>query len=194
MADQVAVAIDNAQLFTDSQIALGAARRAYSELSWQAWDELLRARTDWGYLYANKSITPVEGDWQPEMRRAEQTNQSVQTAQGGAGGPALAIPIQVRGQVMGVLSFRKSEGGAMWTAEEVTLLEGVVAQLDAALESARLYRETQRRAAREQLTAEMASRIRETLDVDNILQTAAQEIRDALHLHDVLVQLELPEQ
>jgi GAF domain-containing protein len=194
MADQVAIAIDNARLFTESQAALGAARRAYSELSWQAWNELLHARTDWGYLYANRSTNPVKGDWRPEMRQAERTGQSVQSAQDGAGGPALAIPIRVRGQVMGVLSLRKGEGGAMWTAEEVTLLEGVVAQLDAALESARLYRETQRRAAQEQLTAEMASRIRETLDVDTILQAAAQEIRDALQLYDVTVRLELPEQ
>jgi GAF domain-containing protein len=197
MADQVAVAIDNARLFAESQTALEAERRAYGEFSGKAWGELLRARTDWGYHYTRQAITPVEGDWRPEMREAERIGRSVQgnpeRAEGedGANGTALAIPIQVRGETVGVIGFRKGAGSETWMAEEVVLLETMVTQLGLALESAWLYQDTQQRAIREQVTAEVTGRIRGTLDMDTVLRTAAQEIREVLGLHDVKIQMQV---
>jgi GAF domain-containing protein len=194
MADQVAVAIDNARLFTESQAALEAERRAYGELSWQAWGELLRARTDWGYRCASQSVTPVAGDWRPEMRQAERTGQSVQNLErteggDGMGGPTLTIPIQVRGQVVGVLDFRKGANDERWTDEEIALLETLTDQLSVALESARLYHETQRRAARERLIGQITARMRETLDMDTVLQAAICEIGDVLDIARVEVRM-----
>jgi GAF domain-containing protein/HAMP domain-containing protein len=194
MADQVAVAIDNARLLTESQAALEAERRAYGELSWQAWSELLRARTDWGYRYASQSVTLVVGDWRPEMRQAERTGQSVQNlerAEGGdgMGGPTLALPIQVRGQVVGVLDFRKDESGERWTDEEIALLETLTDQLSVALESARLYQETQRRAARERLTREITDKMRRASSVEDIVQSAVDELHKALGTSRTFVRL-----
>jgi GAF domain-containing protein len=57
------------------------------------------------------------------------------------------------------------------------------------LERARLHEETQRRAARERLTSEVTARMRETLDMDSVLKTAVREMREALGLHDVMIQL-----
>jgi GAF domain-containing protein len=197
MVDQVAVAIDNARLFAESQAALETARRAYGELSRQAWGELLRSRPDWSYRYVRQSITPAAGEWRPEMLQAEQTGQSVQsshlTGEGGTDGSTLAIPLQVRGQVVGVLGFRKGEDGEVWSAGEMALLEALVEQLGQALESARLYRDTQRRAAREQTIAEVSARIGESLDLERVLMSAASEIRQALGLDDLVVRLIEPE-
>jgi len=41
VADQVAVAIDNARLFAENQTALDAARRAYGEMSQAAWGKIM---------------------------------------------------------------------------------------------------------------------------------------------------------
>jgi GAF domain-containing protein len=197
MVDQVAVAVDNAHLFAESENALEAVRRAYGELSRQAWGDLLRSHPDWGYRYTRQSVTPVEGEWRPEMLQAEQIGQSVQSSQlaeeGGADGSALAIPLQVRDQVVGVLGFRKGEDSSVWTASEVALLETLVGQLGQALESARLYRDTQRRAAREQAIAEVSARIGESLDLERVLMSAASEMRQALGLDDLVVRLVEPE-
>jgi GAF domain-containing protein len=187
MADQVAVALDNARLFTESQAALEAERRVYGEVGRQAWAELLRARTDWGYRYTHKSIARAEGDWWTEMRQAARTSQVVQAD--GAGEPTLAIPLKVRGQVAGVLGFRKGESSETWTHEAVTLLETLAEQLSLALESARLYQDTQRRAEYERLTGEVTARMRETLDVDAVLQTAVHEMRQMLGLAEVEVRM-----
>ncbi len=189
MADQVAVALDNAHLFAESQEALEAERRAYGELTREAWENVLQARPELGYRYAGRRLERARGEWRPEMRQAEQRGQVVQ----GNGGATLSIPIKVREQVVGALGFRKDSPGEAWTAEERELLVAFVARLEVALESARLYEDTQRRAARERLMGEITGRMRESLDVDTVLQTAVREMRDALRLAEVKVQLEVDE-
>jgi GAF domain-containing protein/HAMP domain-containing protein len=195
MADQVAVALDNARLFTESQDALEATRRAYGEMRQEAWYELLQSRGEWGYRYAHQAVTAAKGERQPEMLEAERTGQIVQ----GNGGSdlTLAIPLKARDQVIGVLSFRKDAGtetqrstsAVGWTAEEKEMLAALATQLEVALESARLYEDTQRRAAQDRLVAEVTARMRETLDMEAVLRTAAQEVRRGLGLPEVVVRL-----
>jgi GAF domain-containing protein/HAMP domain-containing protein len=198
MADQVAVALDNASLFAESREALDAARRAYGEVSRRTWAELMRTHPDWGYLYSRRQVVPVEGEFRPELLEAEETGQTVVFDAGQAGNghdkdeggePSLAIPIKVRDEVVGVLGFRKRADAGAWSEQEKELLEVFVARLEVALESARLYQDTQRRAARDRLLADVVGRIRETLDVETVLRIAAQEVRQAMDLPEVVVRL-----
>ncbi|MBU0702960.1 MAG: GAF domain-containing protein [Chloroflexi bacterium] len=194
MADQVAIALDNARLLAESQKALMAERRVYGESSRRVWAEMLGARADWGYLYAGHAVAPSTGDWRPEMVQAAETGQTVQSiepakGENGAGEPTLVIPLRARDQVVGALRFQKGESDQAWTAEEVALLEILTEQLGVTLESARLYQDTQRRAARERLTGEITTRMRETLDMDTVLRTAVREVRQALGLPEVVVRL-----
>ncbi|MBN1954312.1 MAG: GAF domain-containing protein, partial [Anaerolineae bacterium] len=175
VADQVAVALDNARLFAESQRALEAAQRAYGEAGRRAWADLVRLRGEWGYSYSGGAALPVEGSWQPEMMEAAQTGQRVAGAALSAGAetasegaetaPLLAVPLRVRDQVVGAVGFYKADGNEDWTAEEAGLMETLVGQLGVALESAQLFEETQRRAGRERLIGEVTARVRETLDV-----------------------------
>lgn len=187
MADQVAVALDNARLFTESQEALVAARNAYGQQGQEAWRELLHSRRDWGYRYVSRTLALAEGDWRPEMIQAGQSGQIVYGD--GQEEATLSIPIEIGGEVVGVLGFRKGEGDETWTVEETELLEAFVRQLEMALDSARLYQDTQRRAAEDRLIGEVTARIRETLDIDTVLQTAIREMGVALGLPRVEVRM-----
>lgn len=183
LADQVAVAIDNARLFTESQEALEASRRAYREASRQAWDALSANRPDWGYRYNRQTVAPVSGPWQPEMVRAVQDGRSL-IREG-----SLVTPIRVRNEVIGVLTFRKKNPIDHWTREEVDTIETLIEQVGQAIDSARLYQETQQRALREQITGEVTARIRESLDIESMLKTAVREVQRALELPEVTVHL-----
>ncbi len=191
MADQVAVALDNAQLFTEVEESLEAERRAYGELSRQAWAELLRTRSDWGYDYVHASLSPAQGDWTPAMQRALKSGKSVRLSPEDRenGVESLAIPLKVRDAVVGVLSFNKEASGKVWTNEERTLLETLTAELGLALESARLYRDTQRRAAQERQLGEMSARFTETLDLDALLRAAVQELGQLPNVIEASVQI-----
>ena len=187
LADQVAVAVDNARLFAESQEALETARRAYGELSQEAWQELLRTRSDLGARYDPQSILPPGGRQREGVKLALREGKPIAGVEGQLN--TLAIPLEVRGHKIGVIDAYKPDEGGEWTEEEIELMETLTAQLSQALESARLYEDTQRRAAFERVTGEIASHFRETLDVDRILQTAASEFQNVLNLETVEVRV-----
>jgi GAF domain-containing protein len=186
MADQVALAISNAQLFQQAQESLAAERRAYGELSQRAWQELVVAQPDLAVLRDKKGLSPSMAWLDAEVEEALETGRPA-TSEDGA--KNLAVPIRVRGQVIGFVDAHRPEDSGSWTPEQIALLETIVDQLADALESARLYQDTQRRAAEEQLLGEVTARMRETLDVDTVLQTAIQEMGSALGLSRVEVRM-----
>jgi len=189
MADQVALAIGNARLFQQVQDSLEAERRAFGELSREAWQQLLQTRSDLSFVYDERGLMPATDAIEPHMRAATQMGVAAVAEDDER---AVALPIKVREQVIGVINVHKPEQGA-WTDEQIALLETLTEQLGVALESARLYQDTQRRAAREQMIGEVTGRIRETLDMETMLRTAAEQMRQALDLEDLIVRLSPPE-
>ncbi|MBN1953578.1 MAG: GAF domain-containing protein [Anaerolineae bacterium] len=177
LADQVAVAISNAELFQRVEESLAAERRAYGEISRGAWIELLQLRKQLGYRYEEGQVTP--------LIRPAQHPAAIDETPGEL--PEMLLPVKARGQVIGRIRARKPAEAGEWTANERQLLETLTAQLDVALESARLYQDTQRRAATDRLVGEVTDHMRETLDVNTVLQTAVREIHQALGLGETEV-------
>jgi GAF domain-containing protein/HAMP domain-containing protein len=186
VADQVAIAIQNARLFAEAQAALEAERRAYGQVSAAAWEQLLQTRSTLGYRSDEQGLSAVGDLLSPEIDGVLRTGQVVS---GHNGAKTVVAPIVVGEQVVGVIDAEKPDDAREWTAEEIELLTTLSDQLGTALERARLYEDTQRRAAREQLIGEVTTRMRETLDIDVVLQTAVQQMRQALRLHDVTIRL-----
>lgn len=189
LADQVAVAIENARLFQELQESLESERRAYGELSGQAWAMLLRARTDLGFTRTRGGVSPAGELLRPEMERAIEAQQTTLGQDETTGSATLAIPVKVGDRIIGIVDARRRTGAGEWSPAEVQLVETLSEQLGLALESARLYQDTQRLATQERLVGEVTGRLRETLDVDTVLRVAAQEIRQALGLSRLTVRL-----
>jgi GAF domain-containing protein len=190
MVDQVAIALDNARLFAERQVALESAQRAYGELSREAWQEILSARRDLGFRSGEQGMDRADDVWRPEMDRALRTGQIVRgDGRGSDGGSSLAVPIKVRGEIVGVLDTYKPPGAGDWTREEIALLEAIATQLDSALESARLYQDTQRRAAREQAIRQVTEEMRRAVDVEAILQNTVSQLTRALGVPRAYVRL-----
>ncbi len=183
LADQIAVAINNASLFRQVRERLDAERRAFAQLTRETWQQVLQARPGLGQRYDPDDVLPDPDCWPDELKEAALEARVV--ARGGENGQALSVPLRVRDQVVGVLDAHKAAGAGTWSDEEMALLQTLVDQLGVALESARLYQDTQRLAARERLIGEVTGRIRQTLDVDTVLRSAAREMRQVLDLAEV---------
>ena len=183
LADQVALAISNARLFKQAQESLEAERRAYGQLSRQAWQELLHTQPDLGTLrdgQGRRSIdlpSDLRGFGNLASLRAQRSDGSY------------AVPIQVHGGVIGIIEAHRPANAPRWTSEQMSLLETMSEELGMALESARLYQETQRRAAEDRLVGEIAARMRETLDIDTVLRTAVREMGTAMGISRIEVRL-----
>lgn len=196
LADQVAVAISNARLFQRAEESLEAQRRAYGEISLRAWQQMVGRRAERGFRCDTEGIVPVASDFsvanlRPGVQREVRAGRVVVEEDGGR--PSAIVPIPIRGQVVGVLSFRKASEGETWSQEELAVLQTMAGQLGQALESARLYEDTQRRATQERLVGEVTARMRETLDIEAVLKTTASEVRQALDLDKLVIRLATPD-
>lgn len=186
LADQVAIAIENSNLFAESHQALEASRRAYGDLSRQAWMDILRGRNDLGYWIDSRgNLQPVSGEWSDELLDTLRSGKPIRSSDG----RTLMVPFSLLDIPIGIVKMRKHPGTSEWNNREIALVEGLVTRLGDALESARLYEDSQRRAERERISADIATRIRESLDVDTVLQTAVVEMRRALNLEEITIRL-----
>jgi GAF domain-containing protein len=187
LADQVAVAISNARLLQRVQESLWEERRAFKEIGREAWSEQIRAERDLGYRRTEGGFQPVADLWRPQMVEALRTGSTTVGQRDDA--TVLSLPVKWRDQVIGVIDAHKRDEAGEWTQDEISLMEAVVEQLGVALESARLHQDTERRAAREEMFGDMTARIRETLDMESVLRTAAHEVRQALGLPEVVIRM-----
>jgi GAF domain-containing protein len=196
LADQVAIAIENARLFQQSQEALAEAKEVQRRYLQGEWEEFLRRRPDLQFEYTLAGIPSALDVELPTTRQAVTQGELVAASNlaGGDGDEtvaraALSVPIKLRGQVIGVLDLHEADEARLWTEHEIALAEAVAEQLALTLESARLFEQTQARARREALTRQITDRIRDAVDVDAMLKTAIQELGQALGAPRVYVRL-----
>ncbi len=199
MADLVATAIENARLLGESQQALETTRRAYGEISRRGWSDLLRTQEALGYRSTDRGVfltskeSKVEGPQDESSIAPEKASLPIPVSTDEAKESPLSIPIWVRDSVVGYLETSKPSEKGSWSEEEIETVTKIVEQLGVALEGARLYKGSQIQAERERLISEITSRMRESLDVEAVLQVAAGQIRQALELKTVTVSLGVDE-
>jgi GAF domain-containing protein len=190
MTDQLAVAIENARLLHNMQQAvheMEAASGRYTRESWRAVGQ--RAGRPPGYRYRHKAIDPIT-EQPPEVRQAWLEGRRVVDAQNNEeqeGVKAAAIPIKLREETIGVFDLRSSNDTI--SSEALSLVEDIADRLALALENARLLEDTQRRAAREHLTREITDKMRRAASVESIVQTAVDELYEALGTTRAFVRL-----
>ena len=176
LADQLAVAISNTRLLQELGQTLRELEVATGSYTQEVWRTVAQRSSGLvGFRYRGLGIEPITDDDQPSS-----TIQDDETTK-------LTVPIRLRDQVIGTLQLRVEEDEAL--PETTSLAESVAERMALAIENARLLEETQRRAERERMVADVTSRMRQTLDVDSVLRSAANEIREALGLHDVSIRL-----
>lgn len=175
LADQVAISINNARLFRQVQESFESERKAYGDLTRSAWRELLHKGLDRAFVSGERGGVP-SATWEPHMKKAAYTGEITADPQGSR----LAIPISVRGQVIGVVEGRKPGDGETWTATEMDLLETLTDRLSVALESARLYEDTQRRAARERAIREITDEMERATDIESLMRITAESLIQTL--------------
>jgi len=195
LAGQIAIAIDNANLFQQTQEALEEARAAQQRYMQEQWARYVGERPQRAYEYTLMGVPALGEALSVEAQEAWSRGEMVHIACDEADSgevklhAALAAPIKVRGEIIGVLDLQETDQARQWTQDEVELIQSVADQLGQALESARLFEETQRRARYETLTRQITDRIRSRAEVDAMLQTAIQELARSLGAPRVFVRL-----
>ncbi len=194
LADQITIAIENARLFSATQRALQDVQALYAQYLKQEWLSVAERKQAQGYLqgltggqaiFTLATDQPIEQALTTGQMIVSNTDSREETV------PTLAIPIALRGQVIGVLRAKAGSKDRAWTPNEIRIAQAVSDRVALALENARLFEESQRRASKERIIGEISSKISAAANVDNILQTAVEELGRTLQGSQVAIQLEV---
>jgi GAF domain-containing protein len=198
VADQVAVAVQNTQLFSETQAALAELEALRQRHSTEEWTRFLAKRSDFHVDYVAPGAEASDDGFVREARKltieanrpVARDNSTVDShgASDRAEG-ALVVPLRLRGQPIGTIALHETRRRPAWTAEDVALTETVAQEVSQTVENLLLMDESRRRLARERLIGDVVAQMRESLDVESVLKTGAVGIREAMGLSAVTVRL-----
>jgi PAS domain S-box-containing protein len=106
------------------------------------------------------------------------------------GAAVLAVPLHVRSEPVGVALVAGGEGGRVFTVGELTRATAIASQLAVAVDNARLYQETRRRAEELALLHEVGRSLVATLDIARILDAGIRSIARIVDAPDAYLALE----
>jgi GAF domain-containing protein/HAMP domain-containing protein len=195
LADQIAIALENARLFSQTRQALDEAQALYRQNSQDSWLTFSREESSVGYQQSikggKKLTTPVETD---EIREAmNRGNVMVFDKDGRTQEPSIVVPIKLRGQIIGALNIKAPTQNRRWSNDEVNLAEAISERLSLALENARLIQESQRQVIKEQTISDVTGKIGASINLKNVLQTAVEELGRAIPGSDVVIKFKSEE-
>lgn len=191
MADQVAVAIDNARLHAEVQKRMEEVKEVQRRFVREQWADFMTAYGTPAYERTQPNVKSLGDTVLPQVEQALAQRERVLKTRtdNGAEQESLIVPISLRDEVIGVLGLEGTKDGQRWTDGEITLIEVIADQLALAVENARLLEETQQRAERERIIADITTKVRASMDPKMILQTAVRELGAALGTDQAFVTL-----
>lgn len=189
LAGQIALAIENSRLLTES-------RQAYQELeallgtqTRQNWREYLAARS-FGYLLDRSGVRPLTKEQTSQLLQGGNGHQAAEVE------PAAAedaftrhIAIMLRGQEIGTLILRRPREMGPWTHQEDEIIQKILDQAALALENARLLEQIQRRADQEETINQILARAQASLNLETVIKATVEEIGQALNVSRVQIRL-----
>jgi GAF domain-containing protein len=187
LADQVAIAIQNARSHEATHKLLDEAQKASAAYLQETWRLLQSQEKKIGYLVSENTIKPLEKF--VSTRRINQTVSQGEVLIEDGDTAILALPIRLRDEVVGVMDIHVPAGHD-WDPDEVDIAKAVAERLSLALESATLLQSTQRRAEIERITADISGKVSASINLRNVLQTAVEELGHALPGSEIIVQFQ----
>lgn len=186
LADQISIAIANAQLYENSQRLLRDLHERQQEQTRKAWANYLAAsRTE---NVVHQAGVPTSHDFTAIRHAVMKSGKPVVGDRTTRNTIPFGIPIKLRGDVLGVVEYEVPR--AEFKYDKVLLAEELVDRLAISLDNARLFHESQQAAERERLVNDISTRITGHTDIQAIIETAIHEVSQALRTPQVAIRLE----
>jgi len=191
LADQLSIAIQKARYNEEIQDTLHELETAYGTFTRKSWQRFIQSKAHSGYRYRNMKTEPAYHTPNHVIEAWKQASK-VEETPATASDPnkktsTLAIPMKVRGEVIGVLNLEFESDNI--PADTSNLVAEIAERLSLIIENARLVETAKNQVDREQLASHISNTIRQSLDMDVVLRTTVQEIGQSLNLPEVEIRL-----
>jgi GAF domain-containing protein/HAMP domain-containing protein len=184
LADQVSIAIQNAQQFEETRRVLNESEVLSRQFIQMGWQQFTKRKNLLGIHHtgARASLLHRQNgkDNQEELFAREQ-------ARPNARGAVLSLPIKLHGEVIGSVDVRAPDNRP-WDQDELDIVTAIIERAAIAMENARLLAESQKRAAKERIIGEISAKISMQSEIDELLKTAAQELGHNLPGAEIAIQ------
>lgn len=157
----------------------------------QTWEDYATSKASLGYFRSASEGDSTTDDWLPGMTAAVEKMSTV--VQHDKEGEILSTPIHLYGEAIGTLGLSREEG-VPWSADDIAMVEDIVAQVALALENQRLFDEAQhasqllgQRVEELNVLNEIGHRIDETPPVTEFLQWVTERAPSAMQYPDICV-------
>jgi GAF domain-containing protein len=170
MADQLAVAIQNARLFEQAQRDLQDIEYLNRQLTGIAWQDYLASRGKGAPVGYTTDSTGVHALSAGDLPKIEEVTS----------GASMSLPLSVRGKKIGKLSLKPKSSDVHPDEDIQVILEAVAERVALALDSTRLSEQAQKQVAREQVLSQLSVKLQSSTNLDTILSTAAREASRAM--------------
>jgi GAF domain-containing protein len=175
LADLVAISLDNVRLIDETKTLILQLEAYTSSQTTETWSKFTSRHIP-AYQYTPAGVRPIFS----------------QSKDDGNHDGSMQVPLVLHGQSIGNIKLRRKGSITSWTEKERELTEKIAEQVALALENSRLVDEAQRSAQRDQMIANISSRVRETLDVESVIRTAATEFRKVFDLKEAEISIGAP--
>lgn len=185
-------AAENRHIQEQVTLAQREVQRLSQRLTGGAWSQFLREGDRMPSMSIDFETEEVSQDtgWTPTLNEAVNVNQLVQEMRGDR--QVVAVPLRVRGQVIGAMEFELDENRE-FAPEDYELLQEVSERFGLAVENTRLVKESQRIAQRETFINQISARLQQANDVQAALEEAARGLREAMRAGKVSIVLGDPD-
>jgi GAF domain-containing protein len=177
LADQIALAIDNANLLAESNQALQELQNLYEQQTHKTWRQQTAGR-QLAFALRSHHVQPMAAS--ANLEELEDPRQ-------------VQVSISLRGLRLGKMVLKRDENATPWTEEEKNLLAQASEQVALALENARLYEEAQAHARREQAINTLTASLSRSLDVETLLRSAVKQLGEVEGVWDVAIHIQSPQ-
>jgi GAF domain-containing protein len=193
LANQVAIAIENTRLLTETRAALVQVQAVYEEFTRVEWSRTISRTEQPGFRYNAGRIEMLEQNLKaPEVLSAIQNGEIVSGVTNGLQEKrsTVAVPVKLRGEVIGVIHIESNNPSRRWAEDEVGLVGAVAERAAVAMENARLFQDARRRAIKEQSISEATAKISSAMNIENILRVTAEELERVLGVSEISIRFQ----
>lgn len=182
LANQIAIAINNSQLYEETTKALEDTQKLYRQYLRQEWTRQTSDIGNNNYKFTPDGLIPYEEDL-PEVNMVLNTGRPVfrthkSESDDNSVSSIMAVPIILSGESIGAIYLQESASrDYVWSQSELSTVQAVADQVAQTLENARLFEQTIRRADRERKVLEITSKIRSTNDPQEMLKITLEELK-----------------
>ena len=185
LADQVSIAIQNAQQFEETRRVLNESEVLSRQFIQMGWQQFTKRKNLLGIRHTGARASLLH-------RQNGKENQedlfAINQAKPNTRGAVLSLPIKLHGEVIGSVDVRTPDNRP-WDQDELDIVTAIIERAAVAMENARLLAESQKRAAKERIIGEISAKISMQSDIDELLKTAAQELGHNMPGAEIAIQL-----